>query len=70
MNIGIFILVRLSSTRLPSKALLKIQNKPCLQYLIERIKKIEEIDSVVLCTTKNTVDDKIGKKPDKFNKLF
>ena len=61
MNIGIFILVRLSSTRLPSKALLKIQNKPCLQYLIERIKKIEEIDSVVLCTTKNTIDDKIEK---------
>ena len=59
MECAIFIPVRLSSTRLPSKALLKINNKPCIQYLIERIKKVEGLDGIILCTTKNSVDDEI-----------
>jgi len=58
---AIFIPVRLASTRLPSKALLKINNKPCIQYLIERVKEIEDIDGIVLCTTKNSADDEIVK---------
>lgn len=59
MNTFAFIPVRLSSTRLPSKALLKIGTKPCIQYLIERVKSIKQLDGIVLCTTKNTIDDKI-----------
>ena len=59
METAAFIPVRLSSTRLPSKALLKICGKPCIQYLIERIKKVENLDGIVLCTTENIVDDKI-----------
>jgi spore coat polysaccharide biosynthesis protein SpsF len=61
MNTFVFIPVRLSSTRLPSKAFLKIENKSCLQYLIERIKSVKKIDGIVLCTTKNQVDDKLEK---------
>jgi len=54
-----FIPVRLSSTRLPSKALLEIHDKPCIQYLIERIKRIKNLDGIIICTTKNQADDKI-----------
>ena len=61
MNTFVFVPVRLASTRLPSKALLKIQNKSCLQYLIERIKEIKNIDGIILCTTKNSEDDKLEK---------
>jgi spore coat polysaccharide biosynthesis protein SpsF len=59
MKTAVFIPVRLSSTRLPSKALLEISGKPCIQYLIERIKKIQGIDGIILCTTKNPIDNKI-----------
>jgi len=65
-----FIPVRLSSTRLPSKALLKILDKPCIQYLIERVKKIENLDGIILCTTKTSIDDKIVKFAKKMNVDF
>ena len=67
MKTAVFIPVRLSSTRLPSKALLKISDKPCIQYLIERIKKLKEIDGIVLCTTKKEEDDKIVEFAKKLN---
>ena len=44
MKTAAFIPVRLSSTRLPGKALLKINGKPCIQYLVERIKTIKNLD--------------------------
>jgi len=65
-----FIPVRLSSTRLPSKALLKIQGKPCIQYLIERIKQIKDLDGIVICTTKNFIDDKVVELAKKMNVDF
>lgn len=67
MKTAAFIPVRLSSTRLPSKALLPILGKSCFQILIERIKKIKELDGIILCTTTNPKDDKLvelGKKLD------
>ena len=67
METAAFIPVRLSSTRLPSKALLKICSKPCIQYLIERIKEIRDLDGIVLCTTKNSIDDKIVEFAKKMN---
>jgi len=54
---AIFIPARLSSTRLPSKALRKIKGKFCLQLLVERIQRAKEYDLVVLCTTNNSSDD-------------
>lgn len=67
MKTAAFIPVRLSSTRLPRKALLKILGKPCLQYLIERIKTVKNLDGIVLCTTKNKIDDKIVDLAQKVN---
>lgn len=59
MNTAIFIPVRLSSTRLPSKALRKIQGKTCIQHLIDRVRRARGIDSIVLCTTTNKSDDEL-----------
>jgi len=54
---AVFIPARLSSTRLPSKSLLKIKGKFCLQYLIQRIQRSKEHDLIILCTTTNSSDD-------------
>ena len=59
MKTAVFIPVRLSSSRLPGKALLEINGKPCIQYLIERIQSVKNLDGIVLCTTMNSSDDKI-----------
>ena len=55
---AIFITVRTGSTRLPNKALLKINEKETIVHLIERMKKSNKTDLVVLCTSTNE-DDKI-----------
>ena len=59
MVTSIFIPVRLQSERLPKKALKKINGKPIIQYLIERLQKIRNIDNVVICTTNNSSDDEL-----------
>lgn len=59
MTTAAFIPVRLSSTRLPSKALLNLHGKPCIQLLIERVKRSKKLDLIVICTTTDSLDDKI-----------
>ena len=43
----ILITVRTSSTRLPKKAILDINGKPAIQYLIENIKKSKLADKII-----------------------
>ena len=54
---AIFITVRTGSTRLPKKALLEINEKHTIVYLIDRIKKSSKKDLIVLCTTELPEDD-------------
>lgn len=54
---GIFITVRSGSTRLPDKALLKINGKHTIEYVIESAKNSTEADIIVLCTTELKQDD-------------
>ena len=69
--IGIIIEVRSTSSRLPNKHFYKINNKPILELMINRVKKIKGIDKIILATTKNKEDDKICKlAKKKKNKLF
>lgn len=56
MKIAIFITVRLDSKRLPNKPLMEIKGKTTIEHLIERIKKCENVDLIVLCTTENRED--------------
>jgi spore coat polysaccharide biosynthesis protein SpsF len=60
MNIGIVILSRYSSSRLPGKALMKIQDKTVLEYIIERLLKVVEFDQIVLATSSESSDDPIA----------
>ena len=51
MNSDIFILVRLGSTRLPKKSMKKIDKKPIIKYLVERLSAAKKIRNIVICTT-------------------
>jgi len=55
----VFLIVRSGSTRLPNKALKKIRNEYLIEFLINRIRQIKEIDKVVVCTTDKKSDDEL-----------
>jgi len=57
MNKGIFITVRTGSKRLPNKALLRINGKTTIEYLIDRTKLSQLSNIIVLCTTILPEDD-------------
>jgi spore coat polysaccharide biosynthesis protein SpsF len=50
---------RTTSSRLPGKVLLPVLGKPLLDLLIERLRRVPQIDQVVVATTVNTGDDAI-----------
>ncbi len=56
-RIGALVPVRIDSRRLPRKALIEVQGKPLLQYVVERVRAAEGLDEVVLATTDREVDD-------------
>ena len=56
---GYIIFVRLGSKRLPGKALRKINNKPILGYIIERVKKIKPNYKIIIATTSLKRDKQI-----------
>ncbi|MGV3629849.1 MAG: cytidylyltransferase domain-containing protein [Bacteroidota bacterium] len=51
MKTGIVILSRYSSSRLPGKALMQIENKPVLQYIIERALQVFDKEQIVIATS-------------------
>lgn len=51
--------VRLNSKRLPGKALLKINDKPVLQNIIERLKKSKSVKKIIVSTSNKKSDDPI-----------
>ena len=59
MKIGVVILSRFSSNRLPGKALMEIGGKPILQYIIERISQVVDTEKIVIATSVENSDDKI-----------
>ena len=57
MNTLAIIQARMSSTRLPGKVLKNIGEKPLIKFLIDRLKKSELTDSIVVACTNNKNDD-------------
>jgi spore coat polysaccharide biosynthesis protein SpsF (cytidylyltransferase family) len=49
--------VRMGSTRLPGKALMKIAGKTPIEWIVERLSRATEIDDVVLITSVNPEND-------------
>ncbi len=60
-KIIIVVVARSKSKRLPGKALLKITDKSLIEHLLIRLKKTKKENKILLCTTKETSDDKIEK---------
>jgi len=57
MKTAVFITVRMKSTRLPKKALLKIKGKTTIEHLIDRVKSAKLPDLIVLCTSTHPDDE-------------
>lgn len=51
---------RLGSTRLPGKVLRTLNGKPLLLHIVNRLKLCKQIDSIVLATTANPIDDTLA----------
>lgn len=56
-TIWAMVIARMSSTRLPGKALADMAGMPALQHLFERLKQARSLDRIVLCTTCEPADD-------------
>jgi N,N'-diacetyllegionaminate synthase len=67
-KIGAVIVVRLNSVRFPNKAIKKINGVYSISLLIRRLKKIKELDQIILATSKNKNDD-VLKKIAKFENI-
>lgn len=65
-NIGIVILSRFSSTRLPGKALKEINGKKVLEYIIERVSQIVPLSQIVIATSEEFSDDPIANFGEKY----
>lgn len=50
---------RMGSTRLPGKVLMEVDGQPLVDYQIERVKKSEKIDKIIVATSILDQDDKI-----------
>lgn len=60
-TINALIIVRLKSKRLKKKSILKINGEYLIEHLINRVKKINGINKIVLCTSTNKQDEKLLK---------
>jgi spore coat polysaccharide biosynthesis protein SpsF len=58
---------RMTSTRLPGKVLKKVLGKPLLEYQIERLKRVNFADEIVIATTTNSTDLPIIELCDRFS---
>lgn len=58
-NLGLIIFSRMSSKRLPGKALIKINNRELLGRVIDRAKKIFDNERIVVATSNLQIDDEI-----------
>jgi len=56
---------RMGSTRLPGKVMLDLCGKTVLEHVIERVKRVKNIDQIVIATTELERDDLIVKEAEK-----
>jgi spore coat polysaccharide biosynthesis protein SpsF len=60
MTIGIIVLCRYSSSRLPGKILKEINHKPVLEYILERLNSVTKATTIVVATSDQPSDDPIA----------
>lgn len=59
MNIGAIVQARMGSTRLPGKVLKEVGDHTLLSYLVERIRRSERLDQIVVATSERPENDAI-----------
>lgn len=57
---GLIIFSRMDSKRLPGKALVDISGRPLLGRVIDRARRVEGVDDIVVATTTRKLDDPIA----------
>lgn len=57
MKVIAIVQARMGSTRLPGKVLADVHGRPMLQWLLDRVKAVSEIDEIVVATTTNPEDN-------------
>lgn len=58
-KIGIIVEARSNSSRLPNKHFLLVLKKPIIEFLIKRLKKVSNVDEIIIATTTKKNDDKL-----------
>ena len=61
MKIVALIPARLKSSRLPEKPLLKINNKTIIEHVYNRVKKVKNIDEIIILTDNNKIKSCVDK---------
>ena len=56
MKTVVIVQARMTSTRLPGKVLKQILGKSLLEYLVERLRRVRQIDQIIIATTINDTD--------------
>ena len=69
-KIDIIIQARMGSKRLPKKVLADLGGKPILEFLLQRIRKSNLINKIILATTDNHEDDELENKAKELAQLF
>ena len=59
--------VRMGSKRLPGKVLMEVDGKTVLGFLVERVKRAESLDEVIVATSTNSENDAIQKECEKLD---
>ncbi|AMA08230.1 cytidylyltransferase domain-containing protein [Picosynechococcus sp. PCC 73109] len=59
MKVVIIVQARMTSTRLPGKVLKEVSGKSLLEYQIERLKRVESAENIIIATTVNEADQPI-----------
>lgn len=70
MNADIFIPVRLGSSRLSRKHLAKIDGKPAIWHLINRLNSAKKVRHIIVCTTNLKSDDPLVEFLEKEGTLY
>lgn len=60
MKTLIIVQARMTSTRLPGKVLLPLAGEPMLTRLVERLRRVQRADAIVIATTTNATDEPIA----------
>lgn len=60
MTVGVAILSRYNSSRLPGKALKEINGKTLLEYIYERVNEVLPSEQIIIATSEETSDDVIA----------